>query len=96
MHFRHYPTLVTGGALENAQPVPAADAVVKVLNGPSTIGSTILGGVSRQIGPGDIVIIPPNIPHWFSAIATDQIVYLVVRMDPHKVLPAGYDARRVP
>jgi uncharacterized RmlC-like cupin family protein len=89
-------TLVTGGALENAQPVPAADPVVKVLNGPSTIGSAILGGVSRQIGPGDIVIIPPNTPHWFSAIATDQIVYLVVRMDPHNVLPAGYDARRVP
>jgi mannose-6-phosphate isomerase-like protein (cupin superfamily) len=89
-------TLVTGGALENAQQAPATDEAVKVVNGPSTIGSAILHGISRQVGPGDIVIIPPNTPHWFSAIASDQIVYLVVRMDPHRVLPAGYDARRAP
>ena len=89
-------TLVTGGTLENRAPVPAEQTVVKLLNGPSTRGSAILGGVSRQIGPGDVVVIPPNTPHWFSSISSDQIVYLVVRMDPHKVLPAGYDARRVP
>jgi hypothetical protein len=89
-------TLVTGGALENRAPVPADQPVVKLLNGPSTRGSAIQGGVSRRIGPGDIVVIPPNTPHWFSGIDSDQIVYLVVRMDPHKVLPAGYDARRAP
>lgn len=89
-------TLVTGGALENRAPVPAGQTVVKLLNGPSTRGTAILGGVSRQIGPGDIVVIPPNTPHWFSSIASDQIVYLVVRMDPRKVLPTGYDARRAP
>jgi hypothetical protein len=89
-------TLVTGGTLENRSPVPADQAVAKLLNGPSTRGSAILGGVSRQIGPGDVVVIPPNTPHWFSGIDSDQIVYLVVRMDPHKVLPAGYDARRAP
>jgi len=46
--------------------------------------------VSRKIGPGDVVIIPPNTPHWFSDIPTSKIVYLVVRIDPDKVLPAGY------
>jgi quercetin dioxygenase-like cupin family protein len=40
-----------------------------------------------------VVIIPPNTPHWFSAIESDDIVYLVIRIDPHKVLPAGYGAR---
>ena len=89
-------TLVTGGILENRTPVPADQAVVKLLNGPSTRGSAILGGVSRQIGPGDLVVIPPNTPHWFSGIDSDQIVYLVVRVDPHKVLRAGYDARHAP
>lgn len=87
-------TLVTGGALENGKPAPADSAVVKVLNGPSTSGSGIRNGVSRQIGPGDIVVIPPNTPHWFSAVDSDQIVYLVVRVDPHKVLPSGYDDRQ--
>jgi hypothetical protein len=36
------------------------------------------------------VIIPPNAPHWFTEITSDQIVYLVVRVDPDKVPPAGY------
>jgi quercetin dioxygenase-like cupin family protein len=64
-----------------------------VLNGPSTGGSGIQNGVSRVLGPGDVVIIPPNTPHWFSEITTDQIVYLVVRVDPHRILPAGYTAK---
>ena len=85
--------LVTGGSVENAREVPAASQVVKVLNGPSKSGGAIVNGVSRRIGPGDVVIIPPNTPHWFSEISSDQIVYLVIRVDPHKVLPAGYSAR---
>jgi len=83
-------TLVTGGTLDNQKEVPAENPVVTVLNGPSTGGSGIQNGVSRKLGPGDVVIIPPNTPHWFSEITTDQIVYLVVRIDPHKILPAGY------
>jgi uncharacterized cupin superfamily protein len=86
-------TLVTGGTIENPRESSPDSQVVKVLNGPSTGGGAIQGGVSRKIGPGDVVIIPPNTPHWFSEISSDQIVYLVVRVDPHKVLPAGYGAR---
>ena len=86
-------TLVTGGTLDNPREIPADNPVVTVLNGPSTGGSAIQNGVSRKIGPGDVVIIPPNTPHWFSEITTDQIVYLVVRVDPHKILPAGYTAK---
>ena len=33
-----------------------------------------------------MVIIPANTPHTFSEITTDRIVYMVVRVDPHKVL----------
>lgn len=86
-------TLVTGGTLDNPREIPADNPVVTVLNGPSTGGTGIQGGVSRKIAPGDVVIIPPNTPHWFSEITTDQIVYLVVRIDPHKILPAGYTAK---
>ena len=83
-------TLVTGGVLTDSKEIPPNDETVTVLNGPSTEGSSIQNGVSRKIGPGDVVIIPPNTPHWFSEIPSDKIVYLVVRIDPHKVLPAGY------
>lgn len=86
-------TLVTGGTLDNPREIPADNPVVTVLNGPSTGGSAIQGGVSRKLAPGDVVIIPPNTPHWFSEITTGQIVYLVVRIDPHKILPAGYTAK---
>ena len=83
-------TFVTGGEIENPKETAADTQAVKVLNGPSTGGGPVRGGVSRKIGPGDVVVIPPNTPHWFTEITTDQIVYLVVRVDPHKVLPAGY------
>lgn len=83
-------TLVTGGTMGDTSEFPADHPVVKVLNGPSTRGGPVQNGVSRKIGPGDVVIIPPNTIHWFSEITSDQIVYLVVRVDPHKVLPAGY------
>jgi mannose-6-phosphate isomerase-like protein (cupin superfamily) len=83
-------TLVTGGSMDNLSEFPADHPVVTVLNGPTTRGGPIQNGVGRKIGPGDVVIIPPNTPHWFSEITSDQIVYLVVRVDPHKILPAGY------
>ncbi|HKV03808.1 MAG TPA: cupin domain-containing protein [Candidatus Acidoferrales bacterium] len=83
-------TLVTGGTLENPKPAAADSEVVKVLVGPSSLGDKVQGGVSRQIGPGDVVVIPPNTPHWFSEVTSDQIVYLVVRVDPKKLLPAGF------
>lgn len=86
-------TLVTGGTIADAKETAADSQVVKVLNGPSTGGGPVQGGVSRKLSPGDVVIIPPNTPHWFSEITTDQIVYLVVRVDPRKVLPAGYGAK---
>jgi mannose-6-phosphate isomerase-like protein (cupin superfamily) len=86
-------TLVTGGTIENPRESAPDSPVVTTLNGPSTQGSAVSGGLSRQVGPGDVVIIPPNTPHYFSEITSDQIVYLVVRVDPHKVLPAGYGAK---
>lgn len=86
-------TFVTGGVILNQKPFAPDSQVVKVLNGPSTNGGPIEGGVSRKVGPGDVIVIPPNTAHWFSEITSDQIVYLVVRIDPHKVLPAGYVAK---
>ena len=86
-------TLVTGGTMENPRESAPDSQVVKVLNGPSTGGGKVANGVSRTMTVGDVVIIPPNTPHWFSSIDTEDIVYLVVRVNPHKVLPAGYGAK---
>jgi quercetin dioxygenase-like cupin family protein len=56
-------------------------------------GAAIIGGTAHKIGPGDVIVIPPNTPHTFTEVTSDEIVYLVVRFDPKKVLPAGYAAK---
>jgi mannose-6-phosphate isomerase-like protein (cupin superfamily) len=82
-------TLVTGGEMVEPTPSPAGGNTVKVLVGPSTGGTAIRGGQSRRVGPGDVVVIPPGVAHWFSAVESDMN-YLVVRVDADHVLPAGY------
>lgn len=76
--------LVTGGALQSAKPLSAAGVVGEI--GPSSAGQSIIGGTSRQVAPGDIVIIPPHTAHGFVDITTPRIVYTVIRIDPHEVL----------
>jgi mannose-6-phosphate isomerase-like protein (cupin superfamily) len=82
-------TFVTGGEMVDPTPSPADGNTVKVLVGPSTNGSAIRGGQSRKVGPGDVIVIPPGVAHWFSAVESDMN-YLVVRVDADHVLPAGY------
>ena len=82
-------TFVTGGAMTDVTKVAPDGNVVQVLVGPSTTGGTISGGQSRRIGPGDVIIVPPGVAHWFSAIEQD-LDYLVFRVDPKQVLPSGY------
>jgi mannose-6-phosphate isomerase-like protein (cupin superfamily) len=76
--------LVTGGALQSAKPLTAAGVVSEI--GPSSAGQSIVGGTSRPVAPGDIVIIPPHTPHGFVDITTPRIVYTIIRIDPDKVL----------
>ena len=81
-------TLITGGTILNGRPSPPESEVTKVLNGPSTSGR-MEGYESREVGPGDIIIIPFGVPHGWLKI-TDHVDYLSVRPDPDHVLPAGY------
>ena len=82
-------TFVTGGTMTGATEVAADSSTVKVLVGPSQTGASIANGQSRRIGPGDVIIVPPGVAHWFSAIEQD-LDYLVFRVDPNHVLPTGY------
>lgn len=76
-------TLVTAGTSASVRP-----ADLGVLAGPSMTG-LMQGGQSRQVGPGDVIIIPAGVPHGFGAI-DDHVDYLSVRVDADHVLPAGY------
>jgi mannose-6-phosphate isomerase-like protein (cupin superfamily) len=82
-------TLFTGGEVINAKPAAPDSDIVKVVVGPSVQGTFKTPAQKRQVGPGDVVIIPPGVYHGFDDVTTG-IDYLAVRPDPMHVLPAGY------
>jgi mannose-6-phosphate isomerase-like protein (cupin superfamily) len=82
-------TLVTGGTMPDGKPMPSSGDTVRVLVGPSSSGETIQNGHSRKIGPGDVIVIPAGVPHQWATVDSDM-KYMVVRVDPDKILPAGY------
>jgi hypothetical protein len=83
-------TLVTGGQIMNGRKSGPTSPVTTTLNGPSCSG-LIVGNdmVRREVKVGDIIIIPANVPHGWTAIA-EHVDYISVRPDPDRVLPAGY------
>jgi mannose-6-phosphate isomerase-like protein (cupin superfamily) len=68
-------TLESGGTLTNGQPVDLTSEGA----GPSIRGA-IEGGESRHIGPGDVAVIVPGVPHRFSKLE-GTITYLVTRIE---------------
>lgn len=70
-------TLVTGGTLTNPRSAGASPNT----NRQNLRGSGISGGVTRKVGPGDTIVIPGRLPHWFSSLDTD-IKYMIYRPDP--------------
>ena len=84
-------TLVTGWDIVDKKRRPASDNAVKMLNGPGNNGASIRNGATYQLKPGDVVIIPAGVGHWFTRI-DDHIRYLMVRIDPGKVVPLKNEA----
>ena len=70
-------TIVTGGTMVDEKPTGSSPNTQR----PNFQGSSINGGVSRRVGPGDVIVIPGNLPHWWSSLDTD-IRYLIFRPDP--------------
>jgi mannose-6-phosphate isomerase-like protein (cupin superfamily) len=62
-------TLVSGGTM--ADP--------KAKNATLIEGSQIEGGVTRTLGPGDVILIPAGVPHWFG-ITGDRLVLLGLKL----------------
>ena len=84
-------TLVLGPDITNRQRRPATSQTVREFNGPGNNGSEVKNGVSYQLKPGDVVVIPAGTGHWFTKI-DDHIDYLMVRIDPDKVTPLKDEA----
>ena len=84
-------TLMLGPDIIGAKRRPATLETVRLFNGPGSNGSSIRNGVSYDLKPGDVVVIPAGTGHWFTKI-DDHIDYLMVRIDPDKVTPIKDEA----
>jgi mannose-6-phosphate isomerase-like protein (cupin superfamily) len=84
-------TLVTGPDIVDAKRRPATNENVRLLNGPGSNGTSIRNGKTYQLKPGDVIVIPAGVGHWFTRI-DDHIRYLMVRIDPDKVTPLKDEA----
>jgi mannose-6-phosphate isomerase-like protein (cupin superfamily) len=85
-------TLMLGPDITNRQRRPSTLRTVVEFNGPGNNGSEIRNGVSYNLKPGDVVVIPAGTGHWFTKI-DDHIDYLMVRIDPDKVTPLKSEAQ---
>jgi mannose-6-phosphate isomerase-like protein (cupin superfamily) len=84
-------TLVTGPDITDMKRRPATNENVRMLNGPGSNGTSIRNGATYQLKPGDVIVIPAGVGHWFTKI-DDHIRYLMVRIDPDKVTPLKGEA----
>jgi mannose-6-phosphate isomerase-like protein (cupin superfamily) len=84
-------TLVTGPELVDEQRRPANQQNVREFNGPGKNAASIRNGVTYNLKPGDVVIVPAGTGHWFTRI-DDHITYLMVRIDPDKAVPLKDEA----
>lgn len=84
-------TLVTGPDLVNASPRPATNENVRLLNGPGSNADSIRSGVTHHLKAGDAIIIPAGTGHWFTKI-DDEISYIMIRIDPEKLVPLKDEA----
>jgi glc operon protein GlcG len=60
-------TLVTGGTV--LEPKAIAPEELR--------GSGVEGGESRKLAPGDVVIVPNGVPHWFKEVPGPLTYYVV-------------------
>lgn len=85
-------TLVLGPDIVNRQRRPATQRTVIEYNGPGNNGESIRNGMTLNLKPGDMVVIPAGTGHWFTKI-DDHISYFMVRIDPDKVAPLKDEAK---
>jgi mannose-6-phosphate isomerase-like protein (cupin superfamily) len=84
-------TLVTGPDLVDEKRRPADLQTVKEFNGPGNSAASIRNPVTHNLKTGDVVVIPAGTGHYFTRI-DDHITYIMVRIDPDKVLPLKDEA----
>jgi mannose-6-phosphate isomerase-like protein (cupin superfamily) len=81
----------TGPDVVDPERRPADDRAVRLLNGPGANGTDIRGAAEHELKAGDVLVIPAGTGHQFTKI-DDHITYLMIRIDPDKVVPLMSEA----
>ena len=84
-------TLETGPDLVGAEQRPSTMQTVREFNGPGKNAASIRNGVTYHLKPGDVIVVPAGTGHLFTHI-DDHIIYLMIRIDPDKVVPLKDEA----
>src|SRR5580658_6816986 len=85
-------TLLTGPDLVEPKQRPSTLKTVREQNGPGFNAKSITNPVTHELKAGDVIVIPAGVGHWFTRI-DDHITYLMVRIDPDKVVPLKSEAQ---
>jgi mannose-6-phosphate isomerase-like protein (cupin superfamily) len=85
-------TLLTGPEMVGLKPRPSTLKTVREQNGPGFGATSIKNPVTHELKAGDMMIIPAGTGHWFTKI-DDHITYVMVRIDPDKVVPLKSEAQ---
>jgi len=85
-------TFLTGPDLEGATKRPDTQVTVREQNGPGWSAKSIKNPETHELKAGDVIIIPAGTGHWFTKI-DDHITYVMVRIDPDKVVPLKSEAQ---
>ena len=76
----------TGPDLVDKRRRPRDNRAVQFLNGPGNNAADIRTPTTHELKAGDVFVIPAGTGHHFTKI-DDHITYLMVRVDPDKVVP---------
>jgi mannose-6-phosphate isomerase-like protein (cupin superfamily) len=85
-------TLATGPDLVGAQKRPDNMKTVREQNGPGYTAKSIEHPMITELKAGDVIVIPAGTGHSFTKI-DDHITYVMVRIDPDKVVPTKNEAQ---
>lgn len=86
-------TIITGPDLVNPVKRSLDEKTVRLQNGPGFNADGINNSQTHHVKAGDMLVIPAGTGHLWTEIPGDHVTYMMVRIDPDKVVPTKSQAQ---